>query len=86
MNLVAHQAPLSLDFPRQEYWSGLPFPVAGALPDPGIKLTSSALAGSFLTTVQPEKPTQDNYSQSNGSFWHQEARLLTSPPPSNPGQ
>ena len=34
---VAHQAPLSMGFPRQEYWSGLPFPSPGDLPDPGIK-------------------------------------------------
>ena len=35
---VACQAPLSMGFPRQEYWSGLPFPSVGDLPDPGIKL------------------------------------------------
>ena len=39
---VAHQAPLSMGFPRQEYWSGLPFPSPGDLPDPGIKSTSPA--------------------------------------------
>ena len=33
---IAHQAPLSMGFPRQEYWSGLPFPTPGTLPDPGI--------------------------------------------------
>ena len=47
---VAHQAPLSMGFSRQEYWSGLPFPPPGDLPDPGIKpasLTSPALAGGF---------------------------------------
>ena len=36
--IVAGQAPLSTGFPRQEYWSGLPFPFRGNLPDPGIKL------------------------------------------------
>ena len=49
---VAHQAPLSMGFPRQEYWSGLPFPTLGDLPNPGIKLTSLAslaLAGGFFT-------------------------------------
>ena len=49
---VARQAPLSLEFPRQEYWSGLPFPSSGDLPDPGIKPTSHmspALAGGFFT-------------------------------------
>ena len=40
---VAHQAPLSMEFSRQEYWSGLPFPSPGDLPDPGIKLGSPAL-------------------------------------------
>ena len=34
---VAHQAPLSMGFPRQEYWSGLPFPSPGELPNPGIE-------------------------------------------------
>ena len=49
---VALQAPLSMGFPRQEYWSGLPFPYPGYLPDPGIKptsLMSPALAGGFFT-------------------------------------
>ena len=40
---VAHQASLSLGFPRQEYWSGLPFPSPGDLPDSGIKPESPAL-------------------------------------------
>ena len=56
---VAHQAPLSTGFPRQEYWSGLPFPSLGDLPDPGTErasLASPALAGSFFTTEPPEKP------------------------------
>ena len=45
---VTHQAPLSMGFSRQEYWSGLPFPPPGHLPDPGIKPRSPALqAGSF---------------------------------------
>ena len=50
---VAHQAPLSMGFSRQEYWSGLPCPPPGELPDPGIKpesLMSPALAGGFFTT------------------------------------
>ena len=46
---VAHQAPLSAGFPRQEYWSGLPFPSPGNLPYPGIESTSPALAGGFFT-------------------------------------
>ena len=50
------QAPLALGFPRQEYWSGLPFHSPEDLPNPGIKLTSSALAGGFLTTEPSGKP------------------------------
>ena len=46
---VAHQAPMSMGFSRQEYWSGLPFPSPGDLPDPGIKPGSPALAGGFFT-------------------------------------
>ena len=51
---VAHQAPLSMKFSRQEYWNGLPFPSPGDLLDPGIKpvsLASPALAGGFFTTA-----------------------------------
>ena len=50
---VACQAPRSVGFSRQEYWSELPFPSLGVFPDPGIKsisLASPALAGRFLTT------------------------------------
>ena len=50
---VACQALLSMGFSRQEYWSGLPCPPPGDLPDPGIEptsLRSSALAGGFFTT------------------------------------
>ena len=50
---IAHQAPLSMRFSRQEYWRGLPFPLPGDLPDSGIKpasLVSPALAGGFFTT------------------------------------
>ena len=56
---VAHQAPLSMEFSRQEYWSGLPFPTPGDLPEPGIKtasLASPALTGRFFTTMPPGKP------------------------------
>ena len=55
---VAHQAPLSMGFSRQEYCSGLPFPSPGDLPDPGIKLTSPvspALVGRFFTTWEAQK-------------------------------
>ena len=58
LRTVAHQAPLSMGFSRQEYWSGLPFPPPRDLSDPGIKPTSlapPALAGGFFTTSSPEK-------------------------------
>ena len=53
---VAHQAPLSMGFSRQEYWSGLPFPSPGNLPDPGIKPRSPALQTGALTSEPPGKP------------------------------
>ena len=48
---VARQAPLSVEFPRQEYWSGLPLPPPRDLPDPRIKSVSPALASGFFTTA-----------------------------------
>ena len=54
---VACQAPLSMVFARQEYWSGLPFPTPGDLPDPGVELESPALAGWFFTAEPPRKPS-----------------------------
>ena len=53
---VALQAPLSMGFSRQEYWSGLPFPSPGDLPDPGIKPRSSALQAEFLPSEPSGKP------------------------------
>ena len=53
---VARQAPLSMRFPRQEYWSGLPFPSPGDLPDSGIESSSPALAVRFFTPESPGKP------------------------------
>ena len=53
---IAYQAPPSMGFSRQEYWSGLPFPSLGDLPDPGIKPVSTALADGFFTTELPGKP------------------------------
>ena len=47
---VAQQAPLSMGFPKQEYWSGLPFPFPGDLPDPGIEPVSPVLQANFLPT------------------------------------
>ena len=53
---IACQAPLSMAFSRQEYWSGLPFPSPGHLPEPGIEPASPALAAGFFTTAPPGKP------------------------------
>ena len=52
---VTCQAPLSMGLPRQEYWSGLPFPSPRDLPHPGIEPESPALAGGFFTTKSPAK-------------------------------
>ena len=51
-----HQALLSMGFPRQEYWNGLPFPSPWDLPDPGMEPTSPALEGRFFTAEPAEKP------------------------------
>ena len=56
--MVTHQAPVSVGFPRQEYWSELPFPSPGDLPNPGIDPTSlaSPLTGGFFIAEPPRKP------------------------------
>ena len=53
---VTHQTPLSMEFSRQEYWSGLPFPTAGYLPNPEIKPVTPASADDLFTTAPPGKP------------------------------
>ena len=53
---VAYQAPPSMEFSRQEYWSGLPFPSPGDLPDPGIKPGSPALQADALPSEPSGKP------------------------------
>ena len=58
---VAHQAPPSMGISRQEYWSGLPFPSPGDLPNAGIKLASPALAGGFFAPESPGKPPESCY-------------------------
>ena len=55
---VACQVPLSMEFPRQEYWSGLPFPSPGDLPNSGIRPMSPALQVDSLLTEPQEKPTR----------------------------
>ena len=53
---VAYEAPLSIEFSRQEYWSGLPYPPPRDLPDPGIKPRSPALQADALPSEPPGKP------------------------------
>ena len=55
---VAHQAPLSMGFSRQVYWSGLPFPSPGDLLNPGIKPGSPSLQADVLTAELPGKPQE----------------------------
>ena len=56
---IAHQTPVSMGFPRQEYWSGLPFPSPSDLPDPRMEHTSPEsplVVHKFFTTMPPGKP------------------------------
>ena len=55
---IACQAPLSMGFPKQEYWSGLPFPSPGDLRDPGIEPRSLALQADSLPSEPPRKLTE----------------------------
>ena len=71
---LARQAPVSMEVCRQEYWSGLPFPILGYLPYPGIKpmsLVSPALAGGFFTIETPGKPSE--------AFWLVPKVLISQP-------
>ena len=52
---LSYQGPLSMEFSRKEYWSGLPFPSPGDHPDPGIKPGSPALEADYLPSEPPEK-------------------------------
>ena len=54
---IAHRAPLSMEFSRQEYWSGLPLPCLGDLPNPGIICRFPALQADSLPFEPPGKPT-----------------------------
>ena len=66
---VALQAPLSMGFPRQGYWSGLPFPSPGDLPDPGIEPTSAALAGGVYNTSSKDRSLQSAETQRSKGFY-----------------
>ena len=56
--ILAHQAPLSMRFPRQEYWSGLPFPSPGDLPDPGLEPSFPALQAGSLPPSHLGSPSR----------------------------
>ena len=56
--MVAYQSPQSMESSRQEYWSGLPFPSPGDLPDPGIEPRSPALQADALPSEPPGKPNK----------------------------
>ena len=64
---VTHQAPLSMEFSRQEYWSGLPFPTPGDLPDPGIEPGSPELQADSLLSEPPGKPRLSGTAGKTGS-------------------
>ena len=67
---ITHQAPLSMGFSRQEYWSRLPSPPPGDLSDPGIKSVSPqspALVGRFFITGPPGKPWENQFSSGSQS-------------------
>ena len=65
---VAYQAPQPVEFSRQEYWSGLPFPSPGDLPNPGIKPGSPALKADALPSEPPGKPIQGRRGDSKIAF------------------
>ena len=79
---VAFQAPLSMGFSRQEYWSGLPFPPLGDLPDPGIEPmspVSPAQAGRFFVTVPPGEPQSQIIPDGVSGVVFEEDKLLSIP-------
>ena len=72
---VAHQAPLSMDFSRQEYWSGLPFPSPVDLPDSGMKPGSPALQVDSLQSEPPITPLDLRRTKKPGSKAEEGNRL-----------
>ena len=75
---VVYQVSLSMGFSRQEYWSGLPFPSPGDLPDPGIKPRSPALQADALPSEPPEKPKINIYSPNDSNV---QSKSRTTPCP-----
>ena len=66
---IAHQAPLSIEFSRQEYWSGLPFPSPGDLPNPGTEPRSPTLQVDSLPSEPPGKPRSAKKKKPKPSKW-----------------
>ena len=75
---VARWVPLTMGFPRQESWRGLPFPSPGDLPDPGIEPASPALAGRFFTTQPPGKPF-DSVTDPLFKTWSYDSKMQATP-------
>lgn len=78
METVAHQAPLSMEFFRQEYCSWLPFSTPGSLPDPRIEpasFVSPVLVGRFFTTEPPGKPKIEGNSKNIGRYNREPNRI-----------
>ena len=86
--IVASQAPLSMEFPSQEYWTGLPFPSPGDFPDPGIKPRCPALKADFLPSEPPGYFILQRISPTQGSnpnlqrllHWQADSLPLCHPP------
>jgi len=76
---IAYQAPPSIRFSRQEYWSGLPFPSPGDLPDPGIKPQSPAFQADALTSEPPGKPPNIHSVQFSSVLLLSRVWLFTTP-------
>ena len=77
---IAWQAPLSMGFSRQEYWSGLPFPSPGDLPKPGIEPGSPALWADALSSEPPGKPLHFSWEKNNKSpsYWERSGTQIRS--------
>ena len=84
---VAHQAPPSMGFSRQECWSGLPFPSPGDLPNPGIEPRSPALEADALTFEPPGKPFLGHSKPKSQicSIWVSQVALEVKNPPASEG-
>ena len=76
---VAHQAPLSMEFSRQEYWSGLPFPSPGDLPYPGIKPDSLPLSHQGSPQGDGEELAKETEIEQLGRRWSQESAMSWKP-------